>query len=256
MILWTTPRCFRKLFNLVLTKILLKLINSYLSSRRQCVKLDGVLSESLPVTSGVPQGSVLGPFFFLIFLDDMIDVPKVSKVFCYADDTKLLCHGEFCLNSAQNDLCSLRLWAYRNYLSFNSAKSGYLHISRMSLDYILGDVEIPSLDNITDLGIEVSKTLKWSLHIQTKIVKARRSLNYLKHSVPFNLPSGVKFNLFKACVLSVLLYGYPAWFPELSDLRKLEQLNMHGLRWCFGYNDYSSLLKLSNSANMLSTHRA
>ena len=143
-----------------------KLINSYLSSRRQCVNLDGVLSESLPVTSGVPQGSVLGPLFFLIFLDDMIDVPEVSKVFCYADDTKLLCHGEFCLNSAQNDLCSLRLWAYCNYLSFNSAKSGYLHISRMSLDNILlGDVEIPSLDNVTDLVIEVSKTLKWSLHI-------------------------------------------------------------------------------------------
>ena len=157
-----------------------KLINSYLSSRRQCVKLDGVLSESLPVTSGVPQGSVLGPLFFLIFLDDMIDVPEVSKVFCYADDTKLLCHEEFCLNSAQNDLCSLRLWAYwlMGYglivtISFNSAKRGYLHISRMSLDNILlGDVEIPSLDNITDLGIELSKTLKWSLHIQTKIVSS------------------------------------------------------------------------------------
>ena len=101
-----------------------KLINSYLSSRRQRVKLDGVLSESLPVISGVPQGSVLGPLFFFIFLDDLIDVPEVSKVFCYADDTKLLCHGEFCLNSAQNDLCWLRLWAYCNYLSFNSAKSG------------------------------------------------------------------------------------------------------------------------------------
>ena len=58
-----------------------KLINSYLSSRRHCVKLDGVLSESLPVTSGVPQGSVLGPLFFLIFHDDIIDVPEVSKVF-------------------------------------------------------------------------------------------------------------------------------------------------------------------------------
>ena len=56
--------------------------------------------------------------------------------------------------------------------------------------------------------------------------------------------------LFKACVLLVLLYGYPAWFPEISDLRKLDQLNIHGLRWCFGYNDYSSLLKLSNSLPM------
>ena len=186
-----------------------KLINSYLSSRGQCVKLDGVLSESLPVTSGVPQGSVLGPLFFLIFIDDKIDVPEVSKVFCYADDTKLLCHGDLCLNYSQNDPCSLRLWAYCKYLSFNSAKSGYF--SRSALDNtLLGDVEIPSLDNITDLGIEVSKTLKWSLHIQTKIVKNRRSFNYLKHSVQFNLSSGVKFNLIKACVFSVLLYGYLA----------------------------------------------
>ena len=106
-------------------------------------------------------------------------------------------------------------------LSFNSSKSGYLHISRMSLDNILLDVEIPSLDNITDLGIiEVSKTLKWRLHMQTKIVKARRSFNYLKHSVPFNLPSGVKF--IQVIVLSVLLYGYPAWFPEISYIRRLE----------------------------------
>ena len=116
----------------------------------------------------------------------------------------------------------------------------------MSLDNILLDVEIPSVDNITDLGIEVSKTLKWSFHIQRKIVKVRRSFDYLKHSVPFNLPSGVSFNFFKAFVLSVL-YGYPTWFPEFSDIRRLEQLNIHGLRWYFGYIDYSSLLKLSNS---------
>ena len=172
----------------------------------------------------------------------------LREVLCYADDTKLLCHGNLCLNSAQNDLCSLRLWAYCNYLSFNSAKSCCFFISRSALDFILlGYVEIPLLDNITDLGIEVSKTLKWSLHIQTKVAKASRSFNYLKHSVPFNLPSGVEFNLFKACVLSVLLYGYPAWFPEISGLRKLEQLNIHGLRCSVGYNDYSTLLKLSNS---------
>ena len=51
----------------------MKLINFYLQTRHQCVKLDGVLSESLPVTSGVPRGSVMAPLFFLIFIDDMID---------------------------------------------------------------------------------------------------------------------------------------------------------------------------------------
>ena len=80
-----------------------------------------------------------------------------------------------------------------------------------------------------------------------KTSKSSSVVQLLKNSVPFSLPSGVKFNLFKACVLSVLLYGYPAWFPEASDVRKLEQHKIHGLRWCFGYNDYYCLLKLSNS---------
>ena len=95
----------------------------------------------------------------------MIDVPEVSKVFCYADDTKMLCQGNFCFNSAPKDLCSLKCGDYCNYLSFNSVKIGYLHISRTSFDNILlGDEETPSLNNITDLGIEQSKTLKWSLN--------------------------------------------------------------------------------------------
>ena len=93
-----------KIIHFRFQKDFVKLINSYLSSRRQCVKLDGVLSESLPVTSDVLQGSVLGPLFFLIFIDDMIDVPEVSKIVCYADVTKLLSHGDLCLNSAQNYL--------------------------------------------------------------------------------------------------------------------------------------------------------
>ena len=71
-----------KIIHFGFDEVFVKLINFYLSPRRQCVKLDGVLSEILPVTSGVTQGSVLGPLFFLFFIDDMIDVPEVSKVFC------------------------------------------------------------------------------------------------------------------------------------------------------------------------------
>ena len=64
--------------------------------------------------------------------------------------------------------------------------------------------------------------------------------------MPYNIPSGVKYNLFKACVLSLLLYGYPAWHPEMTDLRKLELLNYHGLKWCYGDADYLGLLRISN----------
>ena len=100
---------------------------------------------------------------------------------------------------------------------------------------------------MTDLGIVISSPLKWKHHIQTNLLKARRSFGYFKHSVPYNIPSGVKYNLFMACVLALLLYGYPAWHPEMTELRKLKHLNYHGLKWCYGDADYLGLLRVANS---------
>ena len=97
------------------------------------------------------------------------------------------CQGDFCLNSAQNDLYSLRLSAYCNYLSSNSAKGGYFHISRMSLDNkIYGDTEILLFNNNTDLGIEVSEIFNWSFHIK-KNSESSWIVHLLKHSDQFNL---------------------------------------------------------------------
>ena len=82
---------------------------------------------------------------------------------------------------------------------------------------------------MTDLVIVISSSLKWKHHINTNLLKARRSFGYLKHSVTYKILSVVKYILFKACVLSLLIYGYPAWHPEKTELRKLEPLNYHGL---------------------------
>ena len=185
------------------------LLSSYLECRRQRVKVGNSLSDVSDVSSGVPQGSVLGPILFLIYIDDMLDIPEFSNVHCFTDDTKLVCSEDSCLRAVQSDLHALRLWSYCNFINFNAIKCGYLHFSRTSTDSLcIGSDNISRIDPITDLGIEVSSTLKWSYQIRIKVriklVKARRALNYLKHSVPYGLSSGVKFNLYKACVLSVL----------------------------------------------------
>ena len=89
--------------------------------------------------------------------------------------------------------------------------------------------------------------MKWSYRVKIRLVKARRALNYLEHNVPYGLSSGVNFNLYKDCVLSVLLYGYSPWFRDINHLRKLELLNLQGLRWCYGPGDYTGFLITSNS---------
>ena len=224
------------------------LLSSYLECRRQRVKVGNSLSDVSDVSSGVPQGSVLGPILFLIYIDDMLDIPEFSNVYCFADDTKLVCSEDSCLRAVQSDLQALRLWSYCYSINFNAIKCGYLHFSRTSTDSLcIGSDNISRVDQITDLGIEVSSTLKRSYHVRIKLLKVRRALNYLKHSVPYGLSSGVKFNLYKACVLSVLLYGYPAWYPDIIHMRRLELLNLQGLRWCFGPGDYAGLLITSNS---------
>ena len=95
--------------------------------------------------------------------------------------------------------------------------------------------------------IEVSSSLSWGANSKIKLVKARRALRNLKYSVPSNLSSGVKFNLCKACVLSGLLYGYPAWYPDICELANS---NYHGLYWFF----FTFITEISFVADQLSTH--
>ena len=178
----------------------------------------------------------------------MHEVPEFSKLFCFADDAKLVFQKDSCLQSGQHDLCALRLWSYCNSLSFNIQKCGYLHFNRTSTDALfIGKDELSWLEQVSDLGVEVSSSLKWGAHLKIKFVKACRALSFLKHSVPSNLSSGVKFNLYKACVISVLWYGYPAWYPDIYELRKLESLNYLRLRWCFGCDNYEKFLQKSHS---------
>ena len=78
------------------------------------MNIDGTLSSFLPVTSDVPQGSVLVPLLFLIFVGDMLDPPSLSCCYCCADDTKLVAQGESLNRFLQDDLDSSKLWSWDN----------------------------------------------------------------------------------------------------------------------------------------------
>ena len=158
-----------------------KLISSFLSNRFISV-VDGAISASFPVSSGVPQGSVLSPTLFLLFINDLH--ASASDVHSFADDSTLHISSSFqcqlssnarsqsrlAMSSAMNsDLQSIFEWRTRNLVKFNTSKTQPLTISLSntpsSYPIIFDDSEIPYLNSINILGIQISSSLSWRDHI-------------------------------------------------------------------------------------------
>ena len=158
-----------KLWHFGITGNLWKWFRGYLSSRMQCVKLDGILSHPLPVVSGVPQGSILGPLLFLIFINDIPETVTSSDLLLFADDTKCFktignpsdCH------SLQQDLQQLsdqnHLWNQH----FNENKCVCIHLTTkgpITHQYCINDVTVSVQTQHRDLGIIISSDLSWDEH--------------------------------------------------------------------------------------------
>ena len=161
-----------------------KLFQCYLLGRHQYVKINGTLSDILPVLSGVPQGSILGPLLFLIYINDLPLLVKFCLMFLFADDTK--CTKEILSTSdskeLQEDLNSLYSWSLDNNLYFGLTKCVLLSLNfKSSSTYHLGDSTLTTVSSHRDLGIVVSSNLSWTTHYDQILNKAYRSLGLLRH---------------------------------------------------------------------------
>jgi hypothetical protein len=146
---------------------LLKWIQSFLYNRQQQVKVNDVLSTTKRVTSGVPQGSILGPIFFLIYVNDITEQIK-SSIYLFADDVKLFSLSE---NSTylQNDLNTLRAWSIKWQLEISREKCSVLYIGQNNPkhEYKFSDLNIMEQTSVRDLGVEVDNKLDFKAHIHT-----------------------------------------------------------------------------------------
>jgi len=223
------PHCrlARKLEAHGIRGICLSWINSWLENRRQTVYVDGEYSDWEKVTSGVPQGSVLGPVLFLIYIND-IDENLRSKFGKFADDSKLLksISSQEDVDTVRNDLKVLEDWAEKWQMQFNVDKCSVVHLGRNNpgSEYKLGDKALRVSDNERDLGVIVDKNLKFSEQCKSVAGKANSTLGMIRRNV-VSRNKNIITKLYKALVRPKLEYCIQSWRPYLKkDINKLEQV--------------------------------
>jgi ribonuclease P/MRP protein subunit RPP40 len=177
------------------------------------------------VTSGVPQGSVLGPLLFVIFINDLsMKILKDSKL--YADDTKILSiiRNSVDSNILQNDIETLVDWSKEWLIKFNDSKCKEIHIGKNNekFKYQMNNSILSVTELEKDLGIFVLNDLEWSQHVNTAVGKANIQLGLIKSSFQ-NLNEFTTKLLYKSLVRPHLEYGAAVWSPYWQyDIDKLE----------------------------------
>ena len=194
---------------------LLKLFHNYLSNRKQRVVLNGSYSDYSTVESGVPQGSVLGPLLFLIYINDLERNIK-SNIKFFADDTMLFSivkNPELSANDLNHDLNIISQWAYQWKLEFNpdptkQATEVLFSCKRMSPNHphlIFNGTVVAKMNEQKHLGLILDSKLSFEKHLNEKMIKAKKNLGIMKHLSKF-LPIKTLDQMYKALVRPHLDY--------------------------------------------------
>lgn len=215
-----------------ITGKLLKWIGSFLTNRKQCVVIDRFYSPIAAVISGVPQGSVLGPILFIIYINDIDNVCCGDTALqLFADDTKL--YSRVTLDntsiSLQNSLDRLSQWALEWQLTINVSKCSVLTISnqpRLS-QYFIDGVAISQQNDFLDLGVTITNNLSFEMHINNIVSKARQRISTLfRGFITRNL--SIMRRAFITYIRPIVEYNSVVWNPSLIHLIDLlENVQRH-----------------------------
>ena len=200
-------------------------VKDFLANRKQRVVINGSKSNEGDVTSGIPQGSVLGPLLFVIFINDLPrSLNTVAKMF--ADDTKVYVRSDTQdgAKNLQEDIDMLQDWSDKWMLKFHPDKCCVLKIGKENDNkYEMGDVTkgsritLKETEQEKDLGVVVDNKLSFSNHIAQATAKANRMIGLIRRSFDY-LNERMLVLLYKSMVRPLLEYGNCIWHPMLKGL--------------------------------------
>ena len=215
---------------------------SYLVGRQQRVVVNGTCSTWSEVGSGVPQGSILGPILFLLFINDMPNAVSSARIAMFAEDSKCykIIGQEYDIINLQQDLDALFAWSLRNEMYFQPIKCKNVRISRKSVSpprtYSLNRIDLEVVKSEKDLGVMIVNDTSWKEHIVTIVAKANRMLGFLKRNCAGLVDSNALLRLYCSLVRSHLCYCSQVWAPQsvINQLILVEQVQRRATRFIIG----------------------
>ena len=208
--------------------------SSYLCKRQQCVSFQGALSDFENVSSGVPQGSILGPLLFCLSINDMCNLQfeNETKIALYADDTALFCKGSNFLSSQttlQKEYDLLREWFRINQMEINANKTKVMvfgtkrKVKNQILRISHGEDYLENVTHTKYLGVTLDQSLNWSLHISNTISKINRAIACITRIKSF-LTEKILAQLYYSFILPHIDYCSVVWGKcNKTDLIKLQR---------------------------------
>ena len=254
-----------KLHNLGLDPHIITWIHNYLAERYQRVVLNGECSQVSHASSGVPQGSILGPLLFLIYIDDITDtiLTTGTKLVLYADDILLYrsisSSNDFAL--LQRDINAISTWASSNFMKFNESKCKFMLVSRKrnptisTFPLMLNGLKLETVSTFKYLGVMLSSDMSWLHHIEGVCSKARKILGLIYRRFYQHADSRTLIHLYTTLIRPHLEYAAPVWNPyHLNEITLLEGVQKFALRlcaknWNLGYCELLNLFNLPSLEN-------
>lgn len=230
-------------------------MRSYLSNRKQFVKLGEYSSSCLDIACGVPQGSVLGPKLFLLYINDICNISKTLKIVLFADDTSIFCSGgdlHELLGRITSEMCKMKMWFDRNKLSINLSKTKFILFSNCNkntqVQIQIDGVGIERVNENKFLGVIIDDKINWKSHIKHVHSKLSRSISVLSKARHI-LDHKSLHILYCSLILPYLHYCAEVWGNTYKcSIQSLFILQKRAIRIIHntGYREHTNLLFLKS----------
>ena len=226
---------------------IIKWMHSFLSNRQQRVKIDGFTSEWVTLNGGVPQGSWLGPYVFLIHIDDLkAAVNILLKFIDDATEVEILDRNED--SRMQSSVDSHVSWSFTNKMKINTKKTKEMIMDLSTKDnrklhtksLTMLDGTIERVSSFKLLGVIIDDNLKWNSHVDKICTRASQRLYFLKLLKRSGMPADDQLFYYKTIIRPVIEYASPVWQSGLtiSQRNQIEQVQKRALKIISGSTDY------------------